>query len=70
MGLLQSKNDEQRDKNLDYVIQYLEAQDKDNRKKKPSGVNFPNTKIKKINRFESYSITQLGRGYLQVISEN
>lgn len=70
LGLLQSKNDEQRDKNLDYVIQYLEAQDKDNRKKKPSGVNFPNTKIKKINRFESYSITQLGRGYLQVISEN
>lgn len=70
LGLLQSKNDEQRDKNLDYVIQYLEVQDKDNRKKKPSGVSFPKTRIKKINRFESYSITKLGRGYLQVISES
>lgn len=70
LGLLESRNDEQRDKNLDYIVEYLEAQDKDSKKKKPSGVNFPKTKIKSIKRFESYSITQLGNGYLKVVSNN
>ncbi|MBQ7386435.1 MAG: hypothetical protein IJW04_08035 [Ruminococcus sp.] len=68
LGLLESKNDELRDNNIDQVVEYLTKVAKDNKKKNPTGVSFPNTRIKKPNRYESYHITELGRGFLKVIS--
>lgn len=68
LGLLYSRNDEKRDNNIDEILTYLRAFDKDLKSKKPKGVKFPN--IKKPNRSDTYSITSLGRDYLRIISEN
>lgn len=65
LGLLYSKNDEQRDSNIDTIVEYLKKVDQDAKTKKPKGVKLPN--IKKPNRMERYSITGLGRGYLKAI---
>lgn len=67
LGLLRSKNDAQRDANLDSVVAYLTKFDKDIRSKAPKGVKLPS--LKKIQRSESYSITSLGNSYLLLISE-
>ena len=69
LGLLQSKNDEQRYLNIDYVVDYLIAVEKDSKKSKPRGVTLQKSKIKKPNRAESFCITRLGRSYLQIIAE-
>ena len=66
LGLLQSRNDEQRDYNLDEIVTYLTKVEKDNKSRNPKGVKLPT--IKKPNRAESYKITSLGRSYLNVIS--
>lgn len=68
LGLLLCKNDVQRKSNMDTTIKYLEELDKDNNKKKPHGVNFPKNKIRKINNSKSYSITNLGKNFLRIIS--
>lgn len=65
LGLLNSKNDEQRDDNVDLIVDYLTKLDKDNRSRSPKGVKLP--KIKKPNRSESYKITSLGNSYLRII---
>lgn len=64
--MLQSRNDEQRDNNVDEIVTYLTKVEKDNRSRNPKGVKLPT--IKKPNRTESYRITSLGRSYLNVIS--
>lgn len=65
LGLLNSRNDEQRDDNVDLIVDYLTKLDKDNRSRSPKGVKLP--KIKKPNRSESYKITSLGNSYLRII---
>ena len=67
LGLVYSRNDEQRDINIDEIVDYLNKVDKDQKKSKPKGVRLPN--IKKPNRSTSYAITSLGRDYLKVISD-
>ena len=69
LGLLQSRNDEYHDNNLDYVVEYLMKVEQDRKKSKPSGVNFQKNKIKKISRNDSYVITSLGTSYLKIISD-
>ena len=68
LGLLYSKNDDQRDSNIDTVVEYLKKVDQDAKTKKPKGVKLPN--IKKPNKAERYSITNLGRGYLRTIENS
>lgn len=67
LGLIYSKNEEQRDSNIDAIVDYLNKVDKEQKKSKPKGVKLPN--IKKPNRSTSYAITSLGRDYLKVISD-
>lgn len=67
LGLVYCKNDEQRDKNIDEIVDYLNKVDKDQKKSKPKGVRLPN--IRNPNRSTSYAITSLGRDYLKVISD-
>lgn len=62
-----SKNDEQRDDNIDEIVDYLNKVNKEQKKSKPKDVRLP--KIKKPNRSTSYAITSLGRDYLKVISD-
>lgn len=67
LGLIYSKNEEQRDSNIDAIVDYLNKVDKEQKKSKPKGIKLPN--IKKPNRSTSYAITSLGRDYLKVISD-
>lgn len=64
-GLLESKNDEQRDANLDEVVRYITELAKQMKVTKPKEVKA--AKTKKISRSESYKITLLGRNYLEMI---
>ena len=64
-GLLDSKNDEQKDDNLEEVVRYVTDLAKQMKATKPKVVKAPKTK--KIPRSESYSITRLGRNYLEMI---
>lgn len=64
-GLLQSRNEEMNDDNLDKIVKYLEKVKKENRKKNPNDVKVPN--LKKVNGTDSYRITSLGRHYLTMI---
>lgn len=66
LGLLYSRNDEQRDNNLDLIVDYLAKLDRDNRSKNPKGVKIP--RIRKPSRSESYDISPLGTSYLKLIS--
>lgn len=63
-GLLESKNDEQRDLNLDEVTRFVTDLAKQMKAKNPKDVKA--AKIKKIPRSESYKITSLGRSYLEM----
>ena len=67
LGLIYSRNEEQRDSNIDAIVDYLNKVDKEQKKSKLRGVKLPN--IKKPNRSTSYTITSLGRDYLKVISD-
>ncbi|MCC8098440.1 MAG: hypothetical protein LIO44_07845 [Eubacterium sp.] len=67
LGLLNSRNDEQRDNNVDLIVDYLKKSDKENRSRNPKNVKLP--RINKPNRSESYKITSLGNSYLQINSE-
>lgn len=64
-GLLESKNEEQRDANLNEVVRYITDLAKQIKATKPKEVKPARTK--KINRSESYKITSLGRHYLEII---
>ena len=64
-GLLQSKNDEISDNNLEEIVKYLQKLEKERRKSKPGDVKIP--KLKKVSISDSYKITPLGRQYLAMI---
>lgn len=64
-GLLQSRNEELNDDNLDKIVKYLDKVKKENRKKNPNDVKVPN--LKRVSGTDSYRITSLGRHYLTMI---
>lgn len=64
-GLLQSRNEEISDDNLNKIIMYLENIKKESRKKNLNDVKVPN--LKKVSGIDSYRITSLGRHYLIMI---
>lgn len=64
-GLLQSRNEEMNDDNLDRIVKYLEKVKKENRKRNPNDVKVPS--LKRVSSSNSYRITSLGRSYLTMI---
>ena len=66
-GMLDSKNEANRDENLDILGTTLTELIKQLYSKKPKEVKAP--KLKRITRSESYDITRLGRQYLAFIEE-
>lgn len=64
-GLLQSKKEEINDNNLDEIVKYLQAIEKENKKSKPGTVKTP--KLKKASLSDGHRITSLGRQYLMLI---
>ena len=64
-GLLQSKNEEKREKNLELVQDTLAELIKQLGSGKPKKVQVP--KYKQISSFDSYGITSLGNKYLRMI---
>ncbi len=66
-GLLYSNNDNQRDENLDFVVDYLEERIKEENRKNGNPSKIKLGKTKKVKRSESYSITRLGRDFLMRI---
>lgn len=64
-GLLQSRNEELNDDNLDKIVKYLEKVKRENRKKNANDVKVPN--LKRVSGTDSYRITSLGRHYLTMI---
>jgi len=67
LGMLDSKNEEKRDENLDILGEKLTELIKQMYSKKPKEVKVP--KLKRVTRSESYRITKLGRQYLSFIAE-
>ena len=67
LGMLDSKNEANRDENLDIIGTTLTELIKQLYSKKPKEVKAP--KLKRITRSESYDITRLGRQYLAFIEE-
>ena len=65
LGMTTSRNEERRDNNLDKIGETLTEFLKQIRSKHPKTVNPP--KLEKINHSDSYSITSLGRQFLQFI---
>lgn len=64
-GLLQSRNEELNDDNLDKIVKYLDKVKKENRKRNPNDVKVPS--LKRVSVSDSYRITSLGRHYLTMI---
>lgn len=67
-GLMVRKNDEQRDVNLDNIVEYLQKNERDANSRNPKGVKLPQA-IKKIGRTETYKMTSMGRAFLVSIGE-
>lgn len=67
LGMIDSKNEENRDANLDLMGDKLTELIKQLYSKKPKEVKAP--KFKRIARSESYHITRLGQQYLDFIEE-
>ena len=63
--MLQSKNDELRDKNLEAVIEYIKELQKHNKASKPKPVRDP--RVRKVSNSDTYYITSLGREFLGLI---
>lgn len=63
--MLQSRNEEINDDNLNKIVKYLEKIKKENQKKKPEDVKVPNLKRARVS--DSYRITSLGRHYLIMV---
>ena len=64
-GLLQSKNKEINENNLEEIVKYLQSLEKESEKSKPKNVMIP--KLRKVSNSNSYKITSLGRQYLTLI---
>lgn len=58
-GLLQSRNEEINENNLEMIVKYLEKVKKENRKRNPDDIKVPS--IKRVGASDSYCITPLGR---------
>lgn len=67
LGMLESKNEENRDENLDVIGKALSELIKQLHAKNPKEVKMP--RLKQISRSESYHITSLGRQYLSFVEE-
>ena len=64
-GLLQSRNEEINDKNMESMVKYMQDVERESHKSKPKDVKVP--KMKKLFGTDSYSITMLGRRYLALM---
>lgn len=64
-GLLQSRNEEINENNLEMIVKYLEKVKKENRKRNPDDIKVPS--LKRVSASNSYRITPLGRHYLTMI---
>ena len=64
-GLLQSRNEEINENNLEMIVNYLEKVKKENRKRNPNDIKVPS--LKRVSKSDSYRITPLGRHYLTMI---
>lgn len=64
-GLLQSRNEEMNENNLEMIVKYLEKVKKENRKRNPDEIKIPS--LKRVSANDSYRITPLGRHYLTMI---
>lgn len=64
-GLLQSRNEEINDKNMESMVKYMQDVERESHKSKPKDVKVP--KLKKLFGTDSYSITMLGRQYLALM---
>lgn len=67
LGMLSSKNEEKRNKNLDAIGSTLSELIKQLSSKNPKTVKAP--RLERISHFETYEITRLGRQYLDFIDE-
>ena len=67
-GLLQSKNEEISDNNLEQIVKYLQDIERERKKSRAKDIKLP--KLKKISSVDTYRITTLGREYLQLIKES
>ena len=65
LGMLDSKNEARRDENLEILGETVAELIKQLHARKPREVRAP--KLKRINSYDSYSITRLGRQYLSFI---
>lgn len=63
--LLQSRNEEMNDDNLEMIVNYLEKVKKENRKRNLNDIKVPS--LKRVSANDSYRITPLGRHYLTMI---
>lgn len=68
-GLLDCDNDEQRDENIDIIVDYLNKRVKEENKKNGSPEKVKMGRTKKVSRSESYRISRLGLDFLQCIGE-
>ena len=64
-GLLQSRNEEIHDDNLDLIVKYLQDVELQKKKSRPRDIRLP--RLKKISSSDTYRITKLGRDYLQLL---
>lgn len=64
-GLLDSKNDDIRERNLKSAVDYITDVAKESKKKKPGTVRTPN--FKKTHTSESYSLSFAGRRFLTLV---
>ncbi|WP_295760333.1 hypothetical protein [uncultured Holdemanella sp.] len=64
-GLLQSRNEEINENNLEMIVKYLEKVKKENRKRNPDDIKVPS--LKRVSASNSYRIVSLGRSYLTMI---
>lgn len=67
-GLLYSKNEDQRDSNIDLLANYIEKRVTEENKKNGDYRKVRLGKIQKVNKSESYNITRLGREFLEKVS--
>lgn len=65
-GLLQSKNDEINDDNIELIVKYLQDVEKEKKKSKSRDIKLP--RLKRLSSTDTYKITQLGRDYLQLLT--
>lgn len=67
LGMLESRNEERRDENLKVLGETVSELIKQIYSKKPREVKMP--RLNRINSYDSYSITRLGRQYLSFIDD-